>query len=108
MKEIKAIIQPQRVTRIRNAFRSLPGFPGMSVAKVEGCSSHATVETHGTLREELTEFSAKVMLHIVSPDEMVQPIVDLIHQHGHSGQPGDGLIWVTEVVDMHRISQQPG
>lgn len=103
MKEIKAIIQPKRLDRIRDAFRNLPGFPGMTITKVQGCSGHAGLERHNSLRAELTEFSDKVKLEIVSPDELVQEIVQLIHQHTHTGKPGDGLLWVTEVAEMHRL-----
>ncbi len=103
MKEIKVIIQPKRLERIRDAFRSLPGFPGMSISRVQGCSQHAGVESHKTLRAELTDFSDKVRLEIIAPDELVADIVRLIHQHAHTGQSGDGVLWVTEVSEFHRL-----
>jgi Cu/Ag efflux pump CusA len=39
MKEIKAIVRPARLDRVSDALRKLPGFPGMSVGKVEGCKA---------------------------------------------------------------------
>ncbi|BBE49878.1 Nitrogen regulatory protein P-II 1 [Ferriphaselus amnicola] len=107
MKEIKAIIQPKRLERIRDAFRNLPGFPGMTILKVQGCSGHQGLERHNSLRAELTEFSDKVRLEIVTPDEHVTEIVKLIHQHAYSGKQGDGLLWVTEVGEVHRLSLPP-
>jgi len=103
MKEIKAIIQPKRLERVRDAFRNLQGFPGMSVSRIQGCSQHAGIESPQSLREELTEYSDKVRLEIVAPDEMVPTIVQLIYQHAHSGQPGDGVMWVTEVQELYRL-----
>ncbi len=107
MKEIKAIIQPKRLERIRDAFRQMPGFPGMTILKVQGCSGHRGLERHDSLREELTEFSDKIRLEIVTPDEQVAEIVKLIHQHAYSGKQGDGLLWVTEVGEVHRLSLTP-
>ncbi|MDD2721130.1 MAG: P-II family nitrogen regulator [Gallionella sp.] len=107
MKEIKAIIQPKRLERIRDAFRLLPGFPGMSVSRIQGCSAHSGPESHASLRAELTDFSDKVKLEIVADDDMVEPIVSLIHQHAYSGQTGDGILWVMPVETFHRLCRKP-
>jgi nitrogen regulatory protein P-II 1 len=103
MKEIKAIIQPQRLDRLRDAFREMPGFPGMSVSRAEGCGPHEGPETAHGLREELTDFSPKVRIEIIAPDDRVDEIVGLIHTHTHTGRRGDGIIWVTEVLAFRRI-----
>jgi nitrogen regulatory protein P-II 1 len=103
MKEIKAIIRPSRLHKIREAFRSLPGFPGMSASHVEGCSAHAGEERHDTLKEELTDFTKKVRIEIVAPDEMVPDILRIIHHNAHTGQMGDGVLWVTEVGTFRRL-----
>lgn len=107
MKEIKAIIQPGRLHRIRDAFRELADFPGMTVSKVQGCSQHKGAERHSSVREELTEFSDKIRIEIVAPDEMAAQIVRLIHQHAYTGQTGDGTLWVTEVLEFHRLCVAP-
>ena len=41
MKEIKAVIQPSRLARLREQFRKLPDFPGMTVTHAEGSGYHA-------------------------------------------------------------------
>lgn len=105
MKEIKAVIRPTRLHKIRDAFRSLPGFPGMSVSHVEGCSAHAGAEQHDTLKEELTDFTKKIRIEIVAPDEMLPDILRIIHQNAHTGQTGDGVLWVTEVGEFLRLCQ---
>ncbi|MDD4928016.1 MAG: P-II family nitrogen regulator [Gallionella sp.] len=107
MKEIKAIVRPQRLHKIRDAFRNLPGFPGMNISNVEGCSAHAGAEHHDSLREELTDFSKKLRIEIVAPDEMAADIVSIIHTHAHTGQAGDGVLWVTEVQAFRRLCEVP-
>ncbi len=107
MKEIKAIVRPAKLHKIRDAFRLLPGFPGMNVSHVDGCSAHAGMELHDTLKEELTEFTKKLRIEIVAPDEMLDDIVAIIHRHAYTGKNGDGVLWVTEVQDFRRLCTQP-
>jgi nitrogen regulatory protein P-II 1 len=98
MKEIKAVIQPHRLLKIRDAFWGLPRFPGMTVTKAEGCGYHElTEDLHPSIKEELTDFSPKVRLEIIAADEEVEGIVDILRAVAFTGQRGDGLIWVTPV-----------
>ncbi|MCB5191304.1 P-II family nitrogen regulator [Methylobacillus arboreus] len=105
MKEIKAIIPPQRLPKIRSALRNIKDFPGMTVSKVEGCGHHVARPTLG-IREELTDYSPKVRIEIVCPDELVEGILQVVVEVGHTGQVGDGIVWVTNVERMVRLSEQ--
>jgi nitrogen regulatory protein P-II 1 len=105
MKEIKAIIPPQRLPKIRSALRNIKGFPGMTVTKVEGCGHHVAKPTHG-IREELTDYSPKVRIDMVAPDELVEGILQILVEVGQTGQVGDGIVWVTPVERMIRLSEQ--
>ncbi|MEW5792342.1 MAG: P-II family nitrogen regulator [Pseudomonadota bacterium] len=108
MKEIKAIVQPFKLTKIRNAFRHLKGFPGMSVSKVEGCGAcreEAAQARHG-VKEELTDFSPKVRIEIVAPDHMVEGIVQVLTEVAYTGQEGDGIVWVTPAERVMRIGER--
>jgi nitrogen regulatory protein P-II 1 len=107
MKEIKAIIRPSKLHKIRDAFRELSGFPGMNISHVEGCSAHKGEEQHDTLKEELTDFSKKLRIEIVAPDEMLADILSIIHHNAHTGQTGDGVLWVTEVQTFRRLKEAP-
>lgn len=97
MKEIKAIIRPGKLAALSGALRSIPGFPGMTVSKVEGCSATSRHEHHHTIKEELTEFSPKVRIEIISPDDVVEAIVERILAVAATGHFGDGLVWITPV-----------
>lgn len=105
MKEIKAIVPPQRLPRIRSALRNIKGFPGMTVSKVDGCGHHVSRTALG-VREELTDYSPKVRIDIVCPDELVEGVLQILAEVGHTGQVGDGIIWVTAVERMVRLSEQ--
>lgn len=105
MKEIKAVIRPSRLNKIRDAFRSLPGFPGMTISNVEGCSAHSGMEQDGSLQAELTDFTKKLRIEIVAPEEMLPAILQIIRHNAHTGQIGDGVVWVTEVSEFMRLCQ---
>lgn len=96
MKEIHAVIRPQKLPRLREVLRAVPGFPGMTITRAVGCGSTARHAPH-TIKEELTDFTDKVRVEIIAPDELVDALVDHIVGVASTGQTGDGLVWVTEV-----------
>ncbi len=96
MKEIKAIIRPNKLITLRDKLMQVPGFPGMTVAKVDGCSAPSR-NYPGNLKEELIDFTPKVKIEIVAPDEVVDAIVDCITAVSQTGQIGDGLVWVADI-----------
>jgi nitrogen regulatory protein P-II 1 len=98
MKEIKAIIRPNKLSGLRDALIALPGFPGMTVSKVEGCSAPSRHISRHNIKDELTDYTPKVRIEIVSPDEVCDSIVDLIVHTAQIGQIGDGLVWVTDIT----------
>lgn len=97
MKEIKAVIRPNKLGQLREALRELPGFPGMTVSRVEGCSAPSRHLARRNIKDELTDYTPKVRVEIVAPDEMAAAIVDCIAQISQTGQVGDGLVWVTDI-----------
>jgi nitrogen regulatory protein P-II 1 len=96
MKEIHAVIRPQKLPRLREVLRAVPGFPGMTITKAVGCGATARHAPH-TIKEELTDFTDKVRVEIIAPDELVDALVDHIVEVASTGQTGDGLVWVTDI-----------
>jgi nitrogen regulatory protein P-II 1 len=101
MKEIKAIVQASRLQKIHDAFHPLEGFPGISAARVDWFGPHG--HRPKTAREELTDFSKKALIAILAPDELVEDIVRILIDCTYTGQPTDGIIWVTPVEQAIRI-----
>jgi len=96
MKEIKAIIRPAKLPALREKLRALPGFPGMTISKVEGCSA-PSLHTPANLKDELTDYTPKIRIEIIAPDEVSESIVETIIHNAQIGQIGDGLVWVTDI-----------
>jgi len=105
MKEIKAVIQPSRLSRVREALRKVRGFPGMTITAAEGCSDVADLALQRRDTEELVEFSRKVRIEMVTRDEHVDEMVRIIHELCHTGQRGDGIVWVTPVDTFTRLRE---
>jgi len=98
MKEIKAIIRPNKLPALRDALVSLPGFPGMTVTKVEGCSAPSRhVPARVRIKDELTDYTPKVRVEIVAPDEVAEAIFQRITDVAQTGHYGDGLVWIADI-----------
>jgi nitrogen regulatory protein P-II 1 len=107
MKEIRAIVRPSRLQRLRDALRSIPNFPGVTIFKAEGFTAPAAVNKR-SVKDELTDFTDKLMVCVLVDTDMVEPIRRAIIEACYTGQIGDGLVWVVDIESMHRIrDQQP-
>ena len=104
MIEVKAVIRPNKLPALRTALLEIPDFPGMTVTRVEGCS--APSKTNKTnIKEELTDYSAKVRVEIVCNDGIAEVIMNRIVTICQTGQVGDGVVWCTEVPKAFFISK---
>jgi nitrogen regulatory protein P-II 1 len=104
MMEVKAVIRPNKLAALRTALLETPGFPGMTVTKVEGCSSPNRTAKFN-IKDELTDYSAKVKIEIVCDDEIAEVLMDRIVTICQTGQVGDGVVWCTEVPKAFFISK---
>jgi len=102
MKEIRAIVRPNRLQRLRDALRDIPNFPGVTIFKAEGFTAPAAIHKR-SVKDELTDFTDKLMVCVLVENDMVEPIREAIMQACHTGQIGDGLVWVIDIASMHRI-----
>ena len=105
MKEIKAVVKPTRLARLREAFRRIPDFPGMTVVRAEGSGYHPNKQMPGGVKSELADYTAKVRIEIIAKDEEVAGLVRLIHEICYTGQIGDGVLWVTPVEAFQRLRE---
>lgn len=103
MKEIKAIIQPFMLTRVVTALHKIEGLPGITISEIKGFG-----RTHGSKEKELSdegiyEFIPKNKIEIVVQDELVDTVVDSIQENAHTGNTGDGKIFILDVENVVKI-----
>ena len=58
------------------------------------------------LRQELTDYTPKILIQMLTPDDLVEGILQIIVEVAHTGQQGDGLVWVTPIERMIRLSEK--
>jgi nitrogen regulatory protein P-II 1 len=103
MKKIEAIVHPCKVRDIRLALREL-GAGGVTVTQVLG---HGRDEEHTEVYRGL-EYDAslrpRAKLEVVVGDRDLDDVIDVIYRAAHTGDSGDGKIFVSDVAEVIRIS----
>lgn len=103
MKEIKAIIQPFMLDDVLYAMERIEGLPGLTVSEVQGCGRSRARNATDIVSIGEHRFARKIKLEVVVPDAMADPIVDAIARAAHTGNRGDGKIFVHDVGRSIRI-----
>jgi nitrogen regulatory protein P-II 1 len=102
MKEIRAVVRPNRLHALREALRQIPNFPGLTVLEAKGFSAPALIK-NPTLEEDLTAFAKQIMICTVATDNMADVITEVIVRECQTGRIGDGIVWQVPVEGARRI-----
>ncbi len=98
MREIKAIIRPERLPEVLHALHTVPDLPGVTVSTVRGFGRRYPREPEAVFEEvEMTK------LEIVVPTALAPAVVRLIERTAHTGGGGDGKIFVLPVESAIKI-----
>lgn len=103
MKEIKAIIQVRRASQVIDAISEVPGVNGVTAVDARGFGRTRGSDGLERAASGAVHYIAKVMLIVVVADSVVEQVVRTIASNAHTGNLGDGLVFVTEVADALRI-----
>jgi nitrogen regulatory protein PII len=99
MKEIKAIVQPFMADKVIDRLRGLPHLPGLIVSTVQ-VFSRCDCESAPCEHAEETKMTK---IQLVVRDEGLEEALAVIARAAHTGNFGDGKIFVYEVKDVVRI-----
>lgn len=102
MKKIEAIVRHYKLEDVKNAL-SEQGISGMTITEVRGFGRQKghTEMYRGT--EYAVDFVPKVKIEVIVDDEQYQPAIDAILKSAHTGQIGDGKLFVYELQTAIRI-----
>jgi nitrogen regulatory protein P-II 1 len=95
MKLILAMIPPEHLNKLLDDLDEHE-LPGLTVSEARGFGQHDRDFTD-------VELPPKLRLEIICPDDEVEKIVKSIYQSSHTGQRGDGKIFILPVLDALRI-----
>ena len=101
MKEIKAFVKPFKVNDIFHHLLEA-GFPNLTVSMAEGTGNLENTDPSVSTQFSITD-SQVGKIEIVCNDNDMDKIVAIISEHGRTGNPGDGIIYVSEVGKAYRV-----
>ena len=101
MKEIKAFIRPNKVNIIVNKLKE-KGYENITISLAEGTGRFQDKTAFVSQNFSITD-SEIAKLEIVSEDKAVIEICDIICELGCTLNPGDGLIYVSDIEKAIRV-----
>lgn len=103
MKEIKIVLQPFKVDAVTDALQAVPGVGGITAMDVRGFGHQRGALGMDVRAKGAVNYTRKVLLLLVVPDEVVEPVLAAIQRHAHTGNPGDGKVFVAGVDEALRL-----
>ena len=102
MKKIEAIIRHFKLEDVKNSLTE-QGVNGMTITEVRGFGRQKghTEMYRGT--EYRVDFVPKVKVEVIVDDSKLQAAIETIVKSAHTGQIGDGKIFVSDLTDVVRI-----
>ncbi len=102
MKLVIAIIKPFKLDEVRDALTVL-GVQGLTVTEVKGYGRQKGQTEIYRGAEYTTNMVPKVKIEAVVGDDLVGRVIESIQQAAHTGNIGDGKLFVLDVAQAVRI-----
>ena len=103
MKRIEAYIRPEKFDDVKAALSEI-GIVGLTVSQVQGRGRGAGMLIHGRTGDYVIDLLPRTLLMIVLSDHNVDATIDAIRKAALTGEKGDGVIFVSPVEQVVRIS----
>ena len=102
MKLVSAIIKPFKLDDVREALGDI-GVSGITVTEVKGFGRQRGHKEVYRGAEYQVDFVSKIKIDVVIDSELLPEAVRVIKERAHTGQIGDGKIFILPVEDVVRI-----
>jgi nitrogen regulatory protein P-II 1 len=102
VKLVVAVIKPHRLDEVKDALREA-GVSGMTTIEAQGFGRQRGHTELYRGSEYQIDFVPKVQVEVLTDDERLDEVVDLILKHARTGKIGDGKVWVLPVEQVHRV-----
>lgn len=103
MKEIKAIIRPFKLLKVLDALKQIKTLPGVTISEIIGFGKDEINTSDIKIVENKIVSVPRTKLEIVVDDEMVNEVLNIIQKFAHTGNSGDGKIFVSNVDEVLKI-----
>ena len=102
MKMVIAYVQPFMASHVVHALHQVPGVSGASFVRVRGFGRGRSRE--GPTPEVLLDGADRVRVEVMVSDDLEDLVVRTIRQAAHTGNSGDGKVYVAELRRAVRIA----
>ncbi|KNZ41950.1 P-II family nitrogen regulator [Acetobacterium bakii] len=102
MKQIEAIIRPEKLEPLKDAFLACK-INGMNVRQVLGCGNQHGWIARNRGTSVMINMIPKIEIKIVVADDRVEEIVQVLIDTVRTGEIGDGKIFIKPVEECIRI-----
>jgi nitrogen regulatory protein P-II 1 len=101
MREIKAFIRRNMTDEVVAALEHA-GFPSVSISEVEGTGKLST-NVEVPIDNLPVTYNKMAKLEIVCRNQDEKNIVQVIHKYAATGEKGDGVIYVSDVLQVFKV-----
>ena len=102
MKRVECIIRPIKLDQVKIALGEV-GVVGLTVTDVRGVGRQRGHRETFRGADYVIDLPAKVKIEMIVRDDEVEEIIETVLNHAHTGEHGDGKIFVLPVEDAIRI-----
>lgn len=102
MKRIIAIIRQEKLNDVKDALMEV-GCMGMTVSEVKGRGSQRGIRESYRGSSYCIDLIPKTRIEVVVKDEGLDSLVEAIKKGAHTGNIGDGKIFIQDVENVIRI-----
>ena len=102
MKIVSAVIKPFKLEEVRDALTAINVY-GMTVSEVKGYGRQKGHTEIYRGAEYVVSFLPKLKIEVAVADAIVEDTIAAIQKAAHTGQIGDGKIFVTDLERALRI-----
>jgi nitrogen regulatory protein P-II 1 len=102
LKKVEAIIREDKVNDVKDALADI-GIMGLNVFEVRGHGRQGGIQLVGRAGTYQVNMLPKIQVNIVLSDRNLEAAIEAILKSAYTGEPGDGLIFVSPVEEVIRI-----
>ena len=107
MKLVKCIVRQDKVDDTTDALRQID-LSGVTVTRVGGRGRRANPKGFYRCCEYEVRYMPQMMIDVVVADCMVDDVVRIVMETAHTGQSGDGRVFVMPVEEAYTIRTRAG
>ena len=102
VKLVMAVVRPDKLGDVKRALVEV-GAPSITVTNVSGRGSQPAKKGQWRGEEYMVDLHQKVKVECVVADVPAEDVVDAIVEAAHTGEPGDGKVFVMPVESATQI-----